>query len=184
VTDIFVADTKLNISPCYLRPGGPYGGSCLPKDLSAMMALARDHGLIVPVLRGISESNSVHLAWLVNAVRNQVRPNGLILLLGLAFKNGTDDLRDSPLVDLAEKLLDAEYDLGIYDPDINPCRLLGANFAIAAEHRDTLLDRLVTDVEAIASNAELIIVGKAIPGIEARLPAGKRVLDITRLSGF
>jgi GDP-mannose 6-dehydrogenase len=181
VADIFLADTKLNVSPYYLRPGGPYGGSCLPKDLSGMLALARDAGLSVPVLAGARESNALHLAWLAQAVRAKVAPPGPVLQLGLSFKAGTDDLRNSPLLDLAEVLVEDGYHLAIHDPDVDPSRLIGVNFAVAAEHQATLMDRMTDDVEGAAAGARLIILGKPIPGVRERLPAGAPVLDITRL---
>jgi GDP-mannose 6-dehydrogenase len=181
VAEIFLADTKLNVSPHYLRPGGPFGGACLPKDLSGMLALARDAGLSVPVLAGTRESNLLHLAWLAQAVRAKVAVPGRILLLGLSFKAGTDDLRNSPLLDLAEILVEAGYELAIHDPDLDPARLVGVNFALAAEHQATLLDRLTDDLAGAAARAELIVLGKPIPGVRERLPAGVPVLDITRL---
>lgn len=181
VADIFLSDTKLNVSPYYLRPGGPYGGSCLPKDLSGMLALARDAGLSVPVLAGTRESNALHLAWLAQAVRAKAAIPGPILQLGLSFKAGTDDLRNSPLLDLAEMLVEGGYELAIYDPDLDPVRLVGVNFAVAAEHQATLMDRMTADLEGAAAKAKLIILGKPIPGVRERLPAGVPVLDVTRL---
>lgn len=181
VAEIFLADTKLNVSPYYLRPGGPYGGSCLPKDLSGMLALARDSGLAVPVLAGARDSNGLHLSWLAQAVRAKLAPPGPILLLGLSFKAGTDDLRNSPLLDLAEILVEGGYELAIYDPDVDPARLVGVNFAVAAEHQATLMDRMTQDLEGAAARARLIVLGKPIPGVRARLPAGVPVLDVPRL---
>lgn len=181
VADIFLADTKLNVSACYLRPGGPYGGSCLPKDLSGMLALARDAGLAVPLLAGARESNGLHLAWLAQMVRAKVAVPGPVLQLGLSFKPGTDDLRNSPLLDLAEILVEDGYDLAIFDPDVDPARLVGANFAVAAEHQATLLDRLTADLEGAAAAARLVVLGKAIPGARERLPPGVPVLDVPRL---
>ena len=84
---------------------------------------------------GARDSNGLHLAWLAQAVRAKLPPPGPILQLGLSFKAGTDDLRNSPLLDLAEILVEAGYDLPIYDPDVDPARLVGVNFAVAAEHR-------------------------------------------------
>ncbi|MGD9508740.1 MAG: nucleotide sugar dehydrogenase [Geminicoccaceae bacterium] len=180
VAEIFLSDTKLNVSPYYLRPGGPYGGSCLPKDLSGMLALARDSGLSVPVLAGARDSNGLHLAWLAQAIRAKLPPPGPILQLGLSFKAGTDDLRNSPLLDLAEILVEGGYDLSVYDPDVDPARLLGVNFAVAAEQAP-LMDRMTQDVEAVAARSKLIVLGKPIPGIRERLPAGVPVLDVPRL---
>jgi GDP-mannose 6-dehydrogenase len=181
VAEIFLADTKLNISPYYLRPGGPYGGSCLPKDLSGMLALARDAGLAVPVLAGARDSNGLHLAWLAQAVRAKLPPPGPVLQLGLSFKAGTDDLRNSPLLDLAEILVEAGYDLSIYDPDLDPARLVGVNFAVAAEHQATLMDRMTADLEGVAARARLIVLGKPIPGVRERLPKCVPVLDVPQL---
>ena len=173
VAEIFLADTKLNVSPYYLRPGGPYGGSCLPKDLSGMLALARDSGLAVPVLAGARDSNGLHLSWLAQAVRAKLPPPGPILLLGLSFKAGTDDLRNSPLLDLAEILVEAGYDLAIYDPDVDPARLVGVNFAVAAEHQATLMDRMTHDLEGAAAAGQADRPGQADPG-RARAAAGGR----------
>jgi GDP-mannose 6-dehydrogenase len=184
VAEIFLADTKLNISPYYLRPGGPYGGSCLPKDLSGMLALARESGLAVPVLAGARESNGLHLAWLAQAIRARLPAPGPILQLGLSFKAGTDDLRNSPLLDLAEILVEGGYDLTIHDPDIDPARLVGVNFAVAVEHQATLMDRMTPDLEGAAKAARLIVLGKPIPGVRELLPAGVPVLDITRLESL
>ena len=180
--DIFLADTRLNLSPCYLRPGGPFGGSCLPKDLSAMLALAGDAGLPLPVLAGARESNALHLAWLAQAVRARLAPPGRILQLGLSFKAGTDDLRNSPLLDLAAILAEAGYELAIHDPDLDPARLVGANSAVA-RYQTALLARLINDLGSAAAGAQLIVLGKPIPGIRERLPPGIPILDVTRLRG-
>ena len=181
VADIFLADTELNVSPVYLRPGGPFGGSCLPKDLSAMLALARESGLAVPVLAGAKESNGLHLAWIAQRIRELAPPPGPVLLLGLSFKSGTDDLRNSPLLDLASLLLDTGYRLDVYDPDLDPDRLVGVNFAVALEHQEILLAHLRQDLERAADGTRLAVLGKPIPGVRERLPAGLPVFDITRL---
>jgi GDP-mannose 6-dehydrogenase len=182
VADIFLADTKLNVSPTYLRPGGPFGGSCLPKDLSGMLALAREAGLTVPLLAGARESNAVHLAWIFQAVRQRCPPPGPVLLVGLSFKAGTDDLRNSPNLELAELLLEAGYDLRVHDPDLDPERLTGANFALALEHQEALRGRMRGDPADAAAGALLAIIGKPVPGVCDRLPAGLPVLDLTRLA--
>jgi GDP-mannose 6-dehydrogenase len=183
VMDLFLADTKLNISATYLRPGGPYGGSCLPKDLGAMIALARDGGVEAPVLEGVRQSNEAHLLHLAGLVRRRAPPPGPVLQLGLSFKAGTDDLRNSPLVDLAAQLVEDGYELMIYDPDVEPRRLTGANFAVGAEHRGRVLERITQDLDAACARASLVILGKTIPGLRERLPAGLEVLDFNRLEG-
>lgn len=184
VADMFLADTKLNVSPAYLRPGGPFGGSCLPKDLSAMLALAREAGVPVPVLAGTRESNAVHGAWLGQRVKARIAAPGPVLLMGLSFKAETDDLRNSPLLELAENLLDAGYDLRVFDPDLDPDRLVGVNFALAAEHQEILRARLTQDLAAAARGAGLVVVGKPMGEHVAALPEALPRLDIPHLRGF
>ena len=181
VAEIFLADTKLNVSPYYLRPGGPYGGSCLPKDLSGMLALARDSGLAVPVLAGARDSNGLHLAWLAQAVRAKLPPPGPILQLGLSFKAGTDDLRNSPLLDLAEILVEGGYDLADLRSRRRPGAAGGRQFRGRRRAQATLMDRMTQDLEGAAARARLIVLGKPIPGVRERLPAGVPVLDVPRL---
>jgi GDP-mannose 6-dehydrogenase len=181
VADVFLADTKLNVSPTYLRPGGPFGGSCLPKDLSGMLSLAREAGLSAPLLAGTKESNAVHLAWIFQEVRRRCPAPGPVLLVGLSFKAGTDDLRNSPNLELAELLLEAGYDLHVHDPDLDPERLTGVNFALALEHQEALRARFAGDLGAAAAKARLCILGKPVPGVRERQPRGLEVLDLTRL---
>ena len=181
VADVFLADTKLNVSPVYLRPGGPFGGSCLPKDLSGMLSLAREAGLSAPLLAGAKESNAVHLAWIFQEVRRRCPPPGPVLLVGLSFKAGTDDLRNSPNLELAELLLEAGYDLHVHDPDLDPERLTGVNFALALEHQEALRARFAADLGSAAAKARLCVLGKPVPGVRDRLPPGLDVLDLTRL---
>lgn len=183
VADIFLADTKLNISPAYLRPGGPFGGSCLPKDLSAMLALARECGLAVPVLAGVGESNALHLAWIVARISELAPPPGPVLLVGLSFKAGTDDLRNSPFLALAERLLDAGFDLRVHDPDLDPDRLVGVNFALALEHEELLRRRLAQDLADALEGVRLVVLGKEPDGLRARLPRDLPVFDLGRLAG-
>lgn len=184
VADMFLADTKLNISPAYLRPGGPFGGSCLPKDLGAMLALAREVGVHAPLLGGARESNAVHTAWLAQKVRARLAPPGPVLLMGLSFKAGTDDLRNSPLLELAEALLDLGYDLRVFDPDLDPERLIGVNFALAAEHQEVLRVCLTRDLAGAVGDVGLAIVGKPMPDYRDALPATLPCLDIPLLEGF
>ena len=114
-------------------------------------------------------------------MQRTVAPPGPILQLGLSFKAGTDDLRNSPLVDLAELLVQAGYELRVFDPDVEPARLLGANFARAAEHRGNVLSRIEPELAAAAAGARLAILGKPLPGIASALPEALPVLDVARL---
>ncbi|MCB1968870.1 MAG: nucleotide sugar dehydrogenase [Geminicoccaceae bacterium] len=181
VADLFLADTKLNISPYYLRPGGPFGGSCLPKDLGAMLAIARDSNLSVPVLSGAKESNAMHLAWILQAIKRRAPAPGPVLLLGLSFKAGTDDLRNSPLLDLAELLLEGGYDLSVYDPDLDPSKLIGVNFALGVEHQDVIIDRMVKDPAEAAKSARVIVLGKTMRHLPESITGDPRVIDMNRL---
>jgi len=181
VAELFLADAKLNVSPAYLRPGGPYGGSCLPKDLQAMLTFARETALELPLLTAVRKSNERHLDFLVERIVAAVPPPGPILVVGLSFKTGTDDLRHSPNLALVDRLLQKGYDLDVIDPDLDPARLLGANFAIAVEHREVLSRRLTSDLESAARRAKLVVIGKTVPGLVARLPADLPVVDVPRL---
>ncbi len=181
VAELFLADHKLNLSSAYLRPGGPYGGSCLPKDLEAMLSFAREASIELPLLAAIRESNVRHLDFLIRRIVAAAPPPGPILLVGLSFKTGTDDLRNSPNLTLAERLLQKGYDLEVIDPDLDPERLVGVNFAIAAEHQEILRRRLTRDLEGAARRAKLVVLGKTISGLLARLPPDLPRIDIPKL---
>src|SRR5262249_5528139 len=109
-------DMNLNISTAYLRPGFAFGGSCLPKDLRALNYVSRTHGVDTPMLSAILDSNSLHVQHAVERIRAE--PRATIGMVGLAFKAGTDDLRESPLVELAEQLIGKGYTIRIYDPHV------------------------------------------------------------------
>jgi GDP-mannose 6-dehydrogenase len=122
---LFCEDQVLNISPAYLRPGFAFGGSCLPKDLRSLLHLARINGADLPLLAGTLASNELVISEVVDRV---VASQGhAVALLGLSFKVDTDDLRESPNVELAERLIGKGFDVRIYDPVVNPARLVGAN---------------------------------------------------------
>ena len=125
VIDVFLADTKLNISPAYLRPGFAFGGSCLPKDLRALVHAARRVDLDLPLLESVLPSNNRHLQRTLDAIVATGRKK--VGLVGLSFKPGTDDLRESPLVELAERLLGKGFELRIFDPVVSYSSLVGAN---------------------------------------------------------
>ncbi len=120
---LFLADHRLNLSAAYLRPGGPFGGPCLGKDLAALLHHARAHGLELPLLAGVEVSNRRHLAWLEGQLRARVPPPGPVVLHGLAFKPGTGDLRDSPWLALARRLQAGGYGLVLFDPELAPAAL-------------------------------------------------------------
>ena len=169
VMEIFCEDTKLNLSPTYLRPGFAFGGSCLPKDLRSLQHLARMSGVDVPLLAGTTLTNELVVRDVVERViASQHRR---VCILGLSFKMDTDDLRESPNVELAERLIGKGFDVRIYDPIINPERLIGANLRhVEAKlpHLNRLLAR--TPEEALAG-AEVVVVASSDPGLLAALVA-------------
>lgn len=131
VHQIFVSDTKLNISPYYTRPGGPFGGSCLPKDVRALQHIAADTGSQTHLFDSLLRSNDAHKHHQFLQATRDLEPGARVLLVGLAFKADTDDLRESPAVDMARKLLDAGFALDIYDPQLKPESLVGQNLGYA-----------------------------------------------------
>ena len=122
---VFSQDKVLNISPAYLMPGFAFGGSCLPKDLRALLDMARLNALDVPLLLGTLQTNELVIADVVD--RLIASPYRTVAMLGLSFKMNTDDLRESPNVELAERLIGKGFEVRIYDPIVNPERLIGSN---------------------------------------------------------
>lgn len=142
VHEIFISDTKLNISAHYLRPGGPFGGSCLPKDVRALQRIAADKGVSTQLIDSLLRSNDAHKHCMFERASAELQRGECVLLVGLAFKAGTDDLRESPNVDLARMMLDHGFDVSIYDPAIEPEMLQGANLGYVSArlgHLDSML---------------------------------------------
>ena len=158
VHEIFVSDTKLNISPYYTRPGGAFGGSCLPKDVRALQYIAADIGANTHLIDSLLRSNEAHKHRLYEYATEGLEPGAKVLLAGLAFKAGTDDLRESPNVDLARKLLSAGFDVDIYDPSIDAGKLVGANLGYAFS-RLPILERILisSDTARKTSYARIIV---------------------------
>jgi GDP-mannose 6-dehydrogenase len=176
-------DTRLNISTAYMRPGFAFGGSCLPKDLRALTHLARTHEVDVPLLASLLPSNRVHIDHAVNAVLRRGRRR--VGMLGLSFKPGTDDLRESPLVTVAKRLIGEGYELKVFDPEVNLSRLMGANRRYIDEHLPHIGSLMCASLEQLVGDSEIIIVGLAAPALNARLielcgPA-HHVIDLVRL---
>jgi GDP-mannose 6-dehydrogenase len=183
VMDIFLADRKLNISPAYLRPGFAFGGSCLPKDLRGLVYAARRADVSVPILEHILPSNDEHLRRAFDLVAATGKRK--IGLFGLSFKPGTDDLRESPLVELAERLLGKGYDLRIYDANVTLSRLMGANREYIESRLPHLGDLLSSSVDEVLAHAEVCVAGSKDPDVLAALDqAGDRVIiDLVRIPG-
>lgn len=154
---MLVADTKLNISPYYLRPGGPFGGSCLPKDVRALQFMSNEAGLNTPLCDSLLKSNEAHKHFLFDLCVAGLPARGRVLMLGLAFKQNSDDLRESPQVDLARRLLRENFVLSIYDESLDPDRLVGQNLGYAYSRLPNLGDLLISRNDAQTGTFDLII---------------------------
>jgi len=167
VMDLLCRDRRLNISPAYLKPGFAFGGSCLPKDLRALNYLARKQDLTLPMLGSILGSNRAHIDHALDMIMSSgVRR---VSLVGLSFKPGTDDLRESPLVAVAERLIGKGYELRIYDPDVNLSRLLGANKRYIERTIPHLEKLMVSDIREAVAHAEAVLVSTTGPAVIAAL---------------
>jgi GDP-mannose 6-dehydrogenase len=181
VMDVFLSDTKLNVSPAYLRPGFAFGGSCLPKEVRALTHTARLKDVEVPVIANILASNEAHLRRAVDLVLSLGKRK--VGLFGLSFKAGTDDLRESPLVELAERLIGKGCDVKIHDANVSLARLTGSNKA-HIEDRLPHLASLLADADVVADHGEVLVVGTpdetALAAVAAA-PAGTVVVDVVHV---
>jgi GDP-mannose 6-dehydrogenase len=165
VTEIFTSDTRLNISSAYLAPGFAFGGSCLPKDLRALTYRARELDLDLPLLKAVLPSNDEHLERAVKLVLGAGKKK--VAMLGLSFKAGTDDLRESPQVQLVERLLDEGCEVGIWDQQVSLGRILGSNRHFIEEVIPHIGSLLSTDLESVLEEAEVVVIStKSVPGAE------------------
>lgn len=179
VHEIFVSDTKLNISSYYLRPGGAFGGSCLPKDVRALQYIAADIGAHTQVIDQLIRSNETHKHFLFEHVVADLPPGARVLQLGLAFKADSDDLRESPKVDMARKLLQAGYRLSIYDPEIVPSQLVGQNLGYIFAHLPALPNLLVSREAAEGGEYDLVVDASGMAKTLAL--KARRIVDINML---
>ena len=168
VMRIFSEDRDLNISPRYLRPGFGFGGSCLPKDLRAMVHLTRELDVVGPLLGNVLASNDAHIQRTVDAVLGLRQRR--VALLGLSFRVGSDDLRESPFVRLAESLIGKGIQLRIYDPDVAIGDVFGRNRAYIEEHLPHVGQLVSTDLANVVTSSDVIIVAKRLAET-AELPA-------------
>lgn len=149
IHEVFIADEQLNLGDTYLKPGAPFGGSCLPKDVRALSRIAASSAVPTPLIDSLLPSNEAHKQLQFEQASDGLEPGARILILGLAFKDETDDLRESPQVDLARRLLAAGYRVDIHDPAIVPERMVGQNREYALQRLPDLASMLVdrdTDV--------------------------------------
>ena len=178
VMNIFCQDRKLNISPAYLSPGFAFGGSCLPKDLRALSYQAKMHDLHLPILTSILPSNEMQISRGLELILKN--GHSRVGILGFSFKAGTDDLRESPLIEVIERLIGKGYDLRIYDKNVNIASLVGAN-------RDFILNRIphisklmVHDIDTVLNHAQTIVIGNKDPDfskVPERLHKGQVLID-------
>lgn len=185
VMDLLVRDRRLNISPSYLRPGNPFGGSCLPKDVSALAIMAAQLGVRVPTLDSLLASNHLHREHLRALVT--ARDPAEVIFIGFTFKGGTDDLRGSALLQLAADLLADGRNVRIHDPLLDPATMVGSSLA-AMEHILPALPTLMapTLAGALGEQGVVLVSNKCVPtaGLRAALRAGHHVIDVTGWPGL
>jgi GDP-mannose 6-dehydrogenase len=179
---LFCEDRVLNISPAYLRPGFAFGGSCLPKDVRSFLALADQRNQPAPLLRQLLPSNSAIIERTYAAIARHGRQP--VALFGLAFKAGTDDLRESPFVALAEKLIGKGFDLRIYDKYVQLARLTGANRAYIDREIPHLERLLVGSPQAALSGVKVAVIGHIAPEDRPALLEGLASHEVIDLAGL
>jgi GDP-mannose 6-dehydrogenase len=183
VMKIFCLDRKLNISPAYLLPGFAFGGSCLPKDVRALTYQAKAHDLELPILASILLSNELQVRHGLRLITEN--GHSRIGILGFSFKAGTDDLRESPVIELIERLLGKGHDLRIYDRNVHMASLVGAN-------RDFILNRIphisrlmVQDIDAVLEHAQTVVIGNKDPDfmdVPKKIRPDQQLVDLVRIS--
>lgn len=183
VMEVVCADTRLNISRYYMRPGNPFGGSCLPKDVSALQSLARMEGVSLPLLESTLDTNQAHLDLLIKLITQgqTAAERPVVGLLGLAFKADTDDLRGSPMVAVAETLLGRGHTVWIHDPQIEMSRLMGANETEIQRRMPHLASLLRPTAAEVVAASGLIVASQRCASLEdlrAVVRPDQRVLDV------
>jgi GDP-mannose 6-dehydrogenase len=180
--EVFCRDTKLNLSSSYLKPGFAYGGSCLPKDVRALCALAETHDLPSPVLNAISSSNEHHQDY----VYRQIRAYGLsrIGILGLAFKNGTDDVRESPIVDVIVRLLADGLTVRIYDPLVRLADLHEVDQHLLRRQIPAIADRLTNDLHEVIADSDLVVLFNDDAKVRAALASARESITVYDIHGL
>lgn len=180
--DLFCQDNQLNISSVYFKPGFAFGGSCLPKDLRALNALSRSYYIDVPVISEILHSNALQIERAMNMIAATGKKR--VGVLGLAFKDGTDDLRESPVVELLERLLGKGYDLVIHDQNVMISRIAGANKQYIEARFPHIAKLLVRDLNELQQMTDVVVVTQNTPEyksfIQEVLPI-KMVIDLVRI---
>jgi GDP-mannose 6-dehydrogenase len=183
VMHIFCQDTKLNISPYYLRPAYAFGGSCLPKDVRALRYRAKTLDVETPVLNSILPSNESHMQRGLDLVLSQGKKR--VGILGFSFKQGTDDLRESPLVELIERLLGKGFDLMLYDRNVNLAKLTGANRDYILNHIPHIASLMRDTMDDVLAHGEVIVVGngaKEFADLGSKIRSDQKIIDLVRIA--
>jgi GDP-mannose 6-dehydrogenase len=182
VFQIFTSDTKLNVSPAYLSPGFAFGGSCLPKDLRAITYRAKELDLGLPLLEALMPSNAEHIERAVDAVLQTGKRK--VAMLGLSFKAGTDDLRESPQVVLIKRLLGEGCQVRVWDRDVSLGRLAGSNRQYIEEVIPHIGSLLSSDLDEVVRGGEVLVIGsKAVTkdALSGVMKNGQIVIDLVNL---
>ncbi len=182
IMDVLCTDAKLNISRYYMQPGNPFGGSCLPKDVSALKSFARMEGVSMPLLDNTLDTNQAHLAALIQLITSKEKRR--IGLLGLAFKADTDDLRNSPMVAVAEMLLGRGYELHIYDPQLNLARLIGVNASEIQRRMPHLASLLRSSPREVVEKCEVIVASQKCARLDELMIAARPDHCIIDVNGW
>ena len=183
VMEIFCKDQKLNLSPYYLKPGFAFGGSCLPKDLRALLYKAKSLDVVLPILSSVLPSNELQIARGVQAVID--KGNRRIGILGISFKAGTDDLRESPMVELTERLIGKGYDVKVYDRNVSLACIHGANRDYILNKIPHLSRLMVPTIDEVLGHAQTIVIGNGaaeFTDVPRRISEGQTVIDFVRVS--
>jgi GDP-mannose 6-dehydrogenase len=182
VMDIFCQDKKLNIAPAYLTPGFAFGGSCLPKDLRALTYQAKAHDLHLPILQSILPSNEIQISRGLQTIL--AKGHKRIGILGFSFKGGTDDLRESPLIEIIERLIGKGNDLRIYDKNVKIARLVGANRDFILNHIPHISHLMVDSIDAVLDHAQTVVIGNRdsdFINISQRMREDQHLVDFVRI---
>ncbi len=179
--EIFCLDTKLNLSPYYLKPGFAFGGSCLPKDLRALTYIAKTRDVAVPVLNSILESNEYQIKKVVRKLMSYKRQS--LGFLGLSFKEGTDDLRESPIVELVETMIGKGYNVRIHDHNVSLAKLMGANKKYIEKEIPHISELLCSSAEELVAQSDVLVLAskeesyaKLLHGVNGN----KKIVDLVR----
>ncbi|HZZ90982.1 MAG TPA: nucleotide sugar dehydrogenase [Usitatibacter sp.] len=181
--DIFCQDTKLNLSPYYLKPGFAFGGSCLPKDVRALAYKAKLLDVKVPIIDAIIPSNDEQIERGIKAVIDKGEKK--VGILGFSFKAGTDDLRESPMVELVERLIGKGYDLRVYDSNVRIAAITGANRDYILNHIPHISKLMVGTIDEVLAHSKTIVIGNSSPEfreVPRLLGEGQSIVDLVRIA--